>query len=62
MWLAGEVRRERDLLFDIAVLKHDVEFHFNLSMFVTRGHWGLKEGVKMGVTANFTEHRGFRFI
>ena len=35
---AGEVGRERDLSFDIAVLEHDAEFHFNLTMFVTRGH------------------------
>jgi hypothetical protein len=49
---AGEVGRERDLLFGIAVLEHDAEFHFNLAMFVTKGHWGLEEGVMMGVTAN----------
>ena len=49
---AGEVGRERDLSFDIAVLEHDAEFHFNLAMFVTKGHWGLEEGVMMGVTAN----------
>ena len=34
------------------MLGHDAGFHFNLAMFVTKGHWGLEEGVMMGATAN----------
>ena len=30
---AGGVETERDLSSDIAVLEHDVEFHFNFAMF-----------------------------
>ena len=51
--------RGRELLFGIAVLGRNAEFHLNLAMLVTRGHWGLEVGVMMVATAN---GRGFRGI